>query len=71
MLHLGPARITEASTAGLRVEREMKPLHGSHVLKQLHRSHLRSVEGVDWGERGSFRDVGEVMKVNFRWQRGR
>ncbi|XP_008760661.1 uncharacterized protein LOC103691948 [Rattus norvegicus] len=35
---LGQARITEASKAGLRTEREMKPCHGSCVLKQ--ESHL-------------------------------
>lgn len=57
-----PARITEAGRAGLRVEGETKPWHGSHVLKQLQISHLWSVEDMDGGERGSFRVAGEVMK---------
>lgn len=62
-----PARITEAGTAELRVEGETKPLHGSHVLKQLQRSHLWSVEDMEGGEGGDFRGVGEVMKtVPFR-----
>ena len=51
-------------------EKWNQPLHGSHVLKQLQRSHLWSVEGMDGGEGGSFREVGEVMCLSGDRERG-